>query len=174
MYAPRLGFAGQAVAMRLILATLLILISPFAWAEEWRGPARVVDGDTVIVAGTRLRLISLDAPEGDQTCLTAAETQYDCGRAATQELERLIGGRPIGCSGDKRDRYGRPLVVCFAGAVNLNAELVRSGWAVSYLGRDFDAEEAEARRAQRGLWQGRFQTPQEWRRAGRRAQAPNQ
>ena len=160
--------------MRLVLATALILISPFAWAEEWRGSARVVDGDTVIVGGTRLRLVSLDAPEGNQTCVNAEKAQYDCGQAATQELERLIGGRQVGCAGEKRDRYGRPLVVCFVGTVNLNAALVRSGWAVSYLGRDFDAEEAEARGAKRGLWQGTFQTPREWRRAGRRAQTPNE
>jgi endonuclease YncB( thermonuclease family) len=158
--------------VKLLLATILLLASSSAWAEEWQGAARVIDGDTVIIGGTRLRLISLDAPEGKQTCRDSKEVEYDCGQSASHELERLIGGREIGCSGDKRDRYGRPLVVCFAGSLNLNAELVRSGWAISFLGRDYEREEAEARTAKRGLWEGTFLTPQEWRRESRKGQTP--
>lgn len=158
--------------MKLLLAVILMLASSAASAQEWRGAARVVDGDTVIIGGTRLRLISLDAPESNQTCRNAQQVEYDCGRSATLALAGLIGGRPIGCSGDKRDRYGRPLVVCMVGAVNLNAELVRSGWAISFLGREYEQEEAEARAAKRGLWTGTFLTPQEWRRESRKGQKP--
>ena len=32
--------------------------------------------------------------------------------------------------------YGPALVVCHAGKVNVNAEMVRSGWAVTYLGHE--------------------------------------
>lgn len=158
--------------MRLLCALVLVLASSPVRAEEWRGAARVVDGDTVIIWGTRLRLISLDAPEGRQTCRNAKQVEYDCGMSATKELERLIGGKEISCSGEKRDRYGRPLVVCMVGGLNLNAEFVRSGWAISFLGRDYEREEAEARTAKRGLWEGTFLTPQEWRRESRKGQTP--
>lgn len=150
--------------MRLLLYLLLMAVSTVAHAETWLGAARVVDGDTLVIGATRLRLLSVDAPEGAQTCRDSQQQEYDCGREATRELERLIGGREVICSGEKRDRYGRALVVCSVGGVNLNAELVRSGWAVTYLGRDFEREEAEARKAQRGLWVGEFQRPEDWRR----------
>lgn len=150
--------------VRLILSLLLSVAAAEAHAEEWRGPARVVDGDTVMVNGARLRLIAMDAPEGAQNCQASDLRAYDCGREATRELERLIAGHEVTCAGEKRDRYGRVLVVCRIGDLNLNAEMVRSGWAVTYLGHDFDREEAEARAAKRGLWAGSFQRPADWRR----------
>ena len=150
--------------MRSLLCLLLIAVSTAAHAESWFGAARVVDGDTLAIGDARLRLIAIDAPEGAQTCRDAQQREYDCGREASRELERLIGGREVSCSGEKRDRYGRALVVCSVGGVNLNAELVRSGWAVTYLGHDFERQEAEARQAQRGLWAGEFQRPEDWRR----------
>lgn len=150
--------------MRWLLPLLLICAPMAAQAEEWRGAARVVDGDTLAIGDARLRLIAIDAPEGAQTCQNAQQREYDCGREATRKLERLIGGREVNCSGDKRDRYGRALVVCLANGANLNAEMVRSGWAVTYLGRDFEQQEAEARQARRGLWAGEFQRPEDWRR----------
>lgn len=150
--------------MRPLLYLFLMAVSTAAHAETWLGAARVVDGDTLVIGDARLRLISIDAPEGAQTCRDAQQREYDCGREATRELERLIGRREVSCSGEKRDRYGRALVICLAGAVNLNAELVRSGWAVTYLGRDFEGEEAEARKARRGMWSGEFQRPADWRR----------
>ena len=146
------------------LSLILLVCAPVpVLAEDWRGSVRVVDGDTLAISDARLRLIAIDAPEGAQTCQNAQQRDYDCGREATRELERLIGGREVRCSGDKRDRYGRALVVCFTGEINLNAAMVRSGWAVTYLGHDFERDEAEARAAKRGLWGGTFQRPADWR-----------
>lgn len=134
-----------------------------ASAVEWRGLARVIDGDTIVVAGARLRLISIDAPEGKQVCHRLDRSFYDCGFEATQALDRLIESNEVQCKGDKVDRYGRPLVVCRANGTILNAEMVRQGWAVAYLGREFENEENEARLAKRGLWSGSFQRPADWR-----------
>jgi endonuclease YncB( thermonuclease family) len=36
--------------------------------EQHAGTARVIDGDTLDLAGTRIRLFGIDAPEGGQTC----------------------------------------------------------------------------------------------------------
>jgi len=145
------------------MALLLSLFAVTTHAEEWHGQARIVDGDTLAMGPTHFRLISMDAPEGKQKCYDPNHAEYDCGKNATRQLEKLIDGRDVTCAGGKRDRYGRSLVVCFAGDVNLNAEMVRSGWAVSYLGHDFDREEAEAREAKRGLWAGEFKRPADWR-----------
>ena len=42
--------------------------SPRSAGAELAGTARVIDGDTIEVAGTRVRLWGIDAPEHDQTC----------------------------------------------------------------------------------------------------------
>jgi endonuclease YncB( thermonuclease family) len=148
-----------------IATTALLIASPNeARADEWSGPARVVDGDTLAIADIRLWLISLDAPESGQWCPDGHDRPFDCGREATLQLERLTAGQSVRCYGDKRDRFGRPLVVCFRDQLNLNAEMVRSGWAVTFLGNDYEQEETEARAAKRGLWAGSFERPVDWRR----------
>ena len=137
------------------------------------GPAEVVDGDTLAIRGekTRIRLYGIDAPEGQQTCEDAAGQRYLCGSKASEALAALIGrnGR-VSCEEEDRDRYGRVVAVCTVAGRSLNAEMVRQGWAVEYTqysdGR-FSGEEAEARRARRGLWAGTFVRPSEWRRGER-------
>jgi endonuclease YncB( thermonuclease family) len=150
----------------LIFTAALLSASP-TLAQTWDGPTRIVDGDTLEILGDRLHLIGIDSPESAQRC-ERDSVQYDCGHEATQELTRLIAGRPVYCEQMKWDpRWQRPLVRCWAGGTDLNREMVRSGWAVAYLTRDFEKEEREARAAGRGLWQGKFQRPHEWRRENR-------
>ena len=54
---------------------------------------------------------------------------YRCGEAATDALRVLIGADPVRCEGDTLDRYKRLIAICFAGGKDLNAEMVRQGWA---------------------------------------------
>jgi len=51
-----------------------------AVAAEITGPARVIDGDTIDIAGTRIRLWGIDAPETRQTCEGRDRQTYECGR----------------------------------------------------------------------------------------------
>lgn len=124
------------------------------------GRAQVHDGDTVTIDGQRMRLRGIDAPEYNQTCEADAR-DYPCGREARRALAALADGKGVTCEGWERDRYMRLLVVCRAGDVDLNAEMVRLGWAVSY--GDYRREEADARARKVGLWRGTFDMPREWR-----------
>ena len=146
------------------LSVLVMLAGATAHAAEWTGTARVIDGDTLEVGGTRLRLAGIDAAEAAQICVGPGAVAYDCGYEARQELVRLIGDQVVRCGGTGTDRSHQPLVVCHAGQTNLNAEMVRSGWAVAWQSRDYQRLEDEARAARRGLWQGKFQQPDQWRR----------
>ena len=60
-------------------------------AQQLQGAARVVDGDTLRVAGERVRLFGIDAPEIGQPCRDGG----DCGAQSKAHLEALIGGRDV-------------------------------------------------------------------------------
>jgi endonuclease YncB( thermonuclease family) len=123
---------------------------------------RVVDGDTLDIAGQRVRLPGLDAPEWNQTCKTAAGDSWACGAATAKRMRELTRGRTITCRPEGHDRYGRLLAICRDGATDLAEVLVADGLAVT-TGR-YASAEALARRARRGLWAGSFDSPAEWRR----------
>jgi endonuclease YncB( thermonuclease family) len=128
------------------------------------GPVeRVVDGDTLIIAGQRVRLAGLDAPESAQPCRRADGAEWACGAVATKALRALIGRSPLTCDYHRADRYGRPLVTCgLPDGRDTGAVLVADGMAVAY--GAYGSEEAEAKRRGLGIWQGRFERPEAWRR----------
>jgi endonuclease YncB( thermonuclease family) len=134
------------------------------------GEAQVIDGDTLQVAGERVRLHGIDAPETKQAC-SLSGGGYPCGQNATRTLSSATAGKVITCKGEKRDRYGRLVAVCYAGDDDLNARMVRDGWALAYrrYGKDYVPQETQARAAGSGLWQGQFVEPWEWRKQSREA-----
>ena len=54
---------------------------------------RIVDADTLEVAGQKVRLQGIDAPESAQSCRQATGPRYPCGDHATQALRTRIGIR---------------------------------------------------------------------------------
>lgn len=127
---------------------------------EISGSARIHDGDTLTLQGERIRLMGIDAFEKNQTCEREGAI-YACGREAEAHLLRLASASDLKCDGTRRDRYGRLLAVCRAGGVDLNREMVSSGWATAY--GDYGADELAARRNRRGAWRGEFVEPSAWR-----------
>jgi endonuclease YncB( thermonuclease family) len=138
-----------------------------AIAADLSGAARVIDGDTLDIAGQRIRLWGIDAPESRQTCLGRDGRTYECGRDSTAVLGELTHGRKVECAERDRDRYSRIVAVCRTESGEINAAMVRRGWAVDYTqysrGR-YQGEEKEAKREALGVWAGRFDLPWEWRR----------
>lgn len=133
---------------------------------------RAVDGDTLRAQhqgqDRRIRLAGIDAPELRQTCRDANGRGWSCGAAARMRLSALVARGPVACTPRGEDRYGRLLATCSSGDVaDIGAALVRGGYAVNY-GRytsDYAAAEGEARAARRGVWQGAFDNPEDWRHA---------
>jgi endonuclease YncB( thermonuclease family) len=136
---------------------------------EITGKPRVIDGDTIDIAGVRIRLNGIDAPESKQMCLDEVGRQWQCGEAATLTLLDIIGNHWVTCKGEKRDRYHRLIAVCFLGPFDLNAMLVLQGSALAYrkYSTAYVAEESEAKSKKIGLWRGRFVPPWEWRQGKR-------
>lgn len=131
------------------------------------GRASVVDGDTLEIQGSRIRLWGVDAVESSQSCLDAQGQAWACGRRAAFALADFLGQRTVRCQEKDRDRYGRVVAVCSVGGVEINRWLVEQGWALDYTrysGGHYRQAEAEARLHRRGIWQGRFQEPSAFRR----------
>ena len=131
----------------------------------------VVDGDTLRVNGIRVRLRGIDAPESGQSCRDAKGKPYACGKWATEVLTLLAaGGARCELAGDERDRYGRWIADCFgAGGANINAAMVKAGYALAYrqYSMTYASQEDTARTSKKGMHQGRFVPPWEWRRGKR-------
>ena len=108
-----LHLSGYAGGMKHISILLVILVTP-ALAAELNGPAHIVDGDTLHLNGTKIRLHGIDAPETRQECQDKDDASYLCGEASTAALRTLIGSQPVRCEGSTHDRYGRPIGVCYA------------------------------------------------------------
>jgi endonuclease YncB( thermonuclease family) len=161
-----------------IAAALLIAVAAAYWprGETICGTVRVIDGDSLHVASTEVRLYAVDAFEGRQTC-GRDRSPWRCGEAATDQLRAMTAGREITCHKRDIDSYGRTVAVCSNGEVDLGAELTRAGLALAYreFGTDYIGEEEEARVARRGAWAGEFDEPWDARRGDTQAaQRPNE
>ena len=155
----------------LAAAALLAFALP-AQTETLTGKARVIDGDTLAVAGERFRLNGVDAPETRQTC-TRDGRPWACGKAATQAMRELVGRNPVRCEVSGRDKYGRAIATCFTDGRDLQQQLVRQGLALAYrkYSTRYVPDENAARAEGRGLWSGEFTAPWDWRKQNRNRQA---
>ncbi|CBI76479.1 Staphylococcal nuclease homolog [Bartonella clarridgeiae 73] len=126
-----------------------------------KGNALIIDGDSIKISDVIIRLSGIDAPELNQFCGIKKE-RYACGFQAKKNLEKLIDNQSVTCHWSKKDKYHRILAICGTKQVNnINAAMVRSGWAISFY--SYHKEEQEAKKQKKGIWRSSFQKPQEWR-----------
>ncbi|OBZ93774.1 hypothetical protein ADU59_18880 [Pararhizobium polonicum] len=147
-------------ALILLFIGLIVVRLDSSQGETMSGRARIVDGDTLVLDGKRIRLTGIDAPELRQVCRRGAQ-DWPCGTEARDRLRGLIGAEQTICAVDGADRYGRLLAVCSARNRDLNAAMVAGGYAVAF--GKYAAEEDAARRDRLGLWAGTFDAPRTWR-----------
>ena len=125
-----------------------------------QGRPMIIDGDSLVLAGRRVRLLGLDAPELAQMC-QAGGSDKACGTMARRALREIIGGQVVHCEIDGEDRYERLLARCFLGGGDIGDMLVGAGWAVAT--DDYALSEADARAAGAGIWSMQFMEPADWR-----------
>jgi endonuclease YncB( thermonuclease family) len=152
--------------MRTALLLLALSCGPPAAAQTISGHAYAIDGDTLDMAGQRIRLFGVDAPESMQTC-EKGRTAWACGQEAKRLLAQMVEGRAVSCTAGDRDHYGRIVATCYAGQSDLSGVLVREGLAIAlpqFTG-DYVAFQARAKQYGLGLWSSNFQTPGDFRQA---------
>lgn len=152
---------------RLIVMVLGLSLAAPALAAE----AVVKDGDTLQLGDKVFRLEGVDAPELDQRCVNQFADPSACGLEARDALVKLIGGRSVTCRDLGPDPVfkGRRLGTCaIAGeADSLSRRLVQDGFALNAAasGKDrFAGDETKAKDERKGLWQGCFVAPNDFRR----------
>lgn len=106
---------------------------------------RVVDGDTLVASGRKIRLWGINAPE-------KGKPYYDI---ATMFLEAVLKDGKLECKFIEKDRYQRDVMHCWVNQADLGALIVEAGLAIDYE-RYSDGfyyyEERLAKMKKRGMW----------------------
>jgi micrococcal nuclease len=121
--------------------------------------ARVIDGDTIVVAPkSTIRLIGADTPE----TVKPEHPVEPLGPEATAFTKRFLSGGSARLTFDRErvDRFGRHLAYVWADHRLLNEELIRNGLArfeprfhySELMKRRFRQAEREAKDAHLGIW----------------------
>jgi len=156
---------GTGMFGKFLSAILILALPSLAQAADITGIAKVRDGDQIQIGNTRIRLSGIDAPSTDQLCLNTHGELWTCGVAARDALIKHTEGKNWVCHIRSIDRHGRSVARCEVDGEDIQKWLVRSGWALSYtrVSHDYDADQAAARDAKAGMWQGAFIAPWDWR-----------
>lgn len=112
--------------------------------QIFSGHASALDGDTVLVAGTRIRLFGIEA----------IEWHNPLGKETKEQLEKLVEDESIVCNVLHYDKFRRPVARCRAGGFDIAAEMVRRGWAANSdrFTDDYSELESMARSSCKGFW----------------------
>nr|WP_089278317.1 thermonuclease family protein [Antarctobacter heliothermus] len=155
--------------LRFCFALVLSSLASVALADL-SGPMRVIDGDTVAIGETRIRLHGIDAPEKAQFCGSRTAPMWPCGSWVTGEMRARFEGRHARCEALEIDKYGRTVARCEVAGEDLGAALVDGGLAFAYTKYSFDylRQQTEAARRGAGLHGAGVQSPADFREATRR------
>ena len=139
-------------------------LSLLACNNSFAGSVRVIDGDTIVLNGEKIRFTGIDTPELKQTC-SQNDQEIDCGLNAKILLIKKIGKNVPKCISAGKDVYKRTLAECFVNSESLSKFLVRSGYAFAYrkYSAKFIKDEEFAKAKKIGMWAMVFQYPWDFR-----------
>jgi endonuclease YncB( thermonuclease family) len=125
------------------------------------------DGDSFTLGPQDYRLHGIDAPEFSQICKDKTGLAWACGKLARAELQSIVQGHTLSCEERAHDKYHRIVATCRdEQGRDIARAMAERGMAVSFGGfaeGPYASEEADAKTAKRGLWQGSFDPPSSWR-----------
>ena len=106
---------------------------------------RVIDGDTIVASGLKIRLWGIDTPEKEEPYSLAAKML----------LESLLKEGELTCKFIEEDRYKRAVMHCLIDDLDVGSMMVQAGVARDYSrysGDYYQYEEDRARSMKRGIW----------------------
>ena len=143
---------------------VLLVISLLSSNISLANSLKIIDGDTIVLNGEKIRFEGIDTPELKQTCLKDNE-EVKCGMLAKILLIEKIGNNIPTCIGKKKDFYKRILAECFVNGESLSKFLVRKGYAFAYrkYSKKFIKDEDFAKENKLGMWSMTFKYPWDFR-----------
>ena len=125
---------------------------------------KVIDGDTIVLNGEKIRFAGIDAPEYKQDCINGDLLIY-CGMFSKVLLTKKIGNETPKCISEGKDFFGRTLAECFVNGESLSSFLVRHGYAFAYrkYSKKFVKDEEHAKKIKIGMWAMKFEFPWDFR-----------
>lgn len=152
-------------AMGLILAVGILGSADVVQAQQLKGRPQITSGDTLFIGRQEVRLSGIDAPETDQYCENEFGRPFQCGIQAMDALREMVGRISVICVAEGTEDSGRLIATCYAGDVNLNTRMVRTGWALALPDErpDYAPLEQMAKREKAGIWGLKFEHPSLWR-----------
>lgn len=91
--------------------------------------------------------------------IDAPEKKQPYGKKSTEFLASLIAGKKVEVETHGKDKYRRTLGIVFYNKEDINAKMVKNGFAWAYLRKKYVRLEYEARSKKVGLWQDDNPTP---------------
>ena len=154
------------------ICSLLVLLAGPALADV-SGRVRVIDGDTLKVGDTTVRLHGIDAPEDDQMCGGQGQPAWRCGAWVSREVRARYQDSRATCAVVETDRYGRAVARCMVEGQDIGRALVTDGLAFAFrrYSMEYDLDEKGAVVRGVGLHATGIQAPAEFRAASRQGQA---
>lgn len=137
--------------MKKLIIILLFIFSLSVSAQTISGRiVKVQDGDTVTLLDSintqyKIRLYGIDAPENGQ----------EYGNKSKDYLSSLTAGKDVRVVVKGKDIYKRTLGVIYLGELNINAQMVRAGYAWNYYyskDKYYIKLQKEAQGKKIGLW----------------------
>lgn len=114
---------------------------------------------------TYIKLYGIDTPDPNQNCKDKYNRDYPCGQMAQNTLEQMIQGKVLTCTPVGMDDRGAYIATCRTEETDVGAAMVFAGWAVADRedSQVYIPYEKQANQAKRGLWEGKFVAPWNWR-----------
>lgn len=106
---------------------------------------RVIDGDTFVASGRKIRVWGINAPEKNTPAFTASSWL----------LQGLITDGELTCKLVDIDKYKREVMHCLIDGLDIASMMVKLGMArdyTKYSGGYYQQEQQQAKAANRGIW----------------------
>jgi endonuclease YncB( thermonuclease family) len=161
---PEAGVGAQLISPQFLLApairwvhaafaaALVVIGGTTASASELSGHPRVLDGGMLLFGDATVILKDIFAPLKEQSCSDRTGAAYPCGEIAAAALRDKIAGEAVRCEGTELDLYYNLYAICWKGNEDLNAWMVRHGWARAKQSSGYLPQEEQSRAEEAGLW----------------------
>ena len=135
--------------LSLILISLILLLNTFSNSSEINsavGKAKVIDGDTIIINGEKIRFAGIDTPERNKVGHIFSKIK----------LKKKLGSNIISCLREPQlDPWGRTIAECFLDNESISSFMVKNGYACDYKKyskKKYAKQQEYAKSKKLGIW----------------------